>query len=104
VLKSKSPSNPDEEVWSKSLPEGTKLQSLLLVNNEIWGLSGKSMIFFAATIFFSCFHANYTGDNKVLKITRDGVEEPYTMNGLPVRKLAARHSDIRLSSVAALVG
>jgi len=49
------------------------------------------------------FHANHTGDNKVVK-TRDRVEEPYSMNGLPVRKLAARHAETRDSSVAALVG
>ncbi len=98
------PSNSAEEVWSKDLPRGTKLQSLILVNHEIWGLSGKANDLFPPLPSFSCFHANHTGENKVLKITRDGVEEPYTMNGMPVRKLAARHAEVRDSSVAALVG
>ena len=43
-------------------------------------------------------------DHGLLQFSKEGVEQPYTMNGLPVKKITARHRNNAGSSLAAFVG
>jgi len=70
------------------------------MDSRVWGLMGKKTPLPCILLFLTMS----TDDHRLLKFSKEGIEQPFTMNGFPVKQIAARHSRTQRSSVVALVG